>query len=132
MPRVVVLAVGYDPLLLETRSRVLQSAGYTVTSVRSLKQAVSQLLEGDFDLVVLCHSIPEGDRQRFASLIRRHTLRTPVVFVSATPGQLDSSADVTVENDPNDLVSGLREALRGHRERLDDQDSHEPPKSQVC
>lgn len=124
MPRVVVLAVGYDPLLLETRSRVLQSAGYTVTSVRSLKQAVSQFREGDFDLFVLCHSVPEEDRQRFVSLIRGHASRTPIVFVSAAPGQLDPSADVTVENDPNDLVSGLREVLRGHRERLDDQDSH--------
>lgn len=129
MPRVVVLVVGYDPLLLETRSRVLQSAGYAVTSVRSVKKAVSQFLEGDFDLVVLCHSIPEGDRQRFASLIRGRSSRTPVVFVSAAPGQLDPSADVTVENDPNDLVSGLREVLRGHREQFDDQGNHQPPKS---
>lgn len=34
MVRVVVLAVSYDPLILETHRQVLQSASYTVTSVR--------------------------------------------------------------------------------------------------
>jgi hypothetical protein len=30
MPHTLVLAVGRDPVLLETRSQVLQAAGYTV------------------------------------------------------------------------------------------------------
>jgi DNA-binding response OmpR family regulator len=131
MRGVVVLAIGYDPVLLETRSQVLRSAGYTVVSARSLKQAIPQFLEGDFDLVVLCHSIPEEDRQRFMNLIRRHTSRTPVVFISSGFGQLDRSADVTLENDPDDLVAGLREVLSRNRERVNDRNGQGPQRPQV-
>lgn len=119
MPRVVVLAVGYDPLLLDTRSRVLQNAGYTVVSARSLRQALTQFHEGDFDLVVLCHSIPEEDRRQFACLIREHSSCTPIVFVSSGLGQYDRTADLTTENNPDDFISALREILSRSRERLD-------------
>lgn len=124
MPYVIILAVGYDPLVLETRSRVLQSAGYLVTSVLSSKQAIAQFLEGDFDLVVLCHSIPEKERQRLVSVIREHSSRTPIIFISSGLGQRDPSADVTIESDPKDLLSGLRAVLHEYRERLDERDSY--------
>lgn len=48
MPRVVVLAVGYDPVLLETRSQVLEGAGYTVVVIRSLKRAGHRVSRGRF------------------------------------------------------------------------------------
>jgi hypothetical protein len=38
MPHTLVLAVGRDPVLLETRSQVLQAAGYTVIPELSLKK----------------------------------------------------------------------------------------------
>ena len=117
MPCTVVLAVGYNPLLLETRSQVLRSAGYTVVSVCSLKEAISRFLQGDFDLVVLCHSIPAHERERLAHIVREHTPRTPVIFVSPGFPQHDPFADVTIENDPNDLVTGLHEALRSNGEK---------------
>jgi len=53
-----ILAVGQDNLLLNTRSSILRTAGYVVESVMSLTQALNQFLTGDFDLVLLCHSIP--------------------------------------------------------------------------
>ena len=127
MPRVVVLAVGYDPVLLKTRGQVLQSEGYTVVSVRSLKRAITQFAEGDFDLVVLCHSIPQEDRQRLAYLIRGHSSRTPIVFVSSGLCQYEPSADLTTENNPDDLLSDLREVLRKNRE-MDDREATSTPK----
>jgi CheY-like chemotaxis protein len=130
MPRVVVLAVGYDPVLLETRSQVLEGAGYTVVVIRSLKRAVTEFLEGDFDLIVLCHSIPQDDRQRFADLIRGHSPRTPIAFVSSSLGQYDASADLTIESNPTDLLSGLRELLSRNQKRLHDRDTR-PQKSQA-
>lgn len=80
MPHTLVLAVGRDSVLLETRSQVLQAAGYTVIPERSLKKAVARFREGDFDLVLLCHSIPAQDRERLTLLLREHTSRTPHCF----------------------------------------------------
>ena len=111
MPHTLVLAVGRDSVLLETRCQVLQAAGYTVVPERSLKKAVARFREGDFDLVLLCHSIPAQDRERLTRLLREHTSRTPIVSVSCSLSGLDSFADATIGNDPRELILGLRELL---------------------
>jgi DNA-binding response OmpR family regulator len=111
MPHTVVLAVGRDPVLLETRSQVLQAAGYTVIPERSLKKAVARFREEDFDLVLLCHTIPAQDRERLTQLLREHTSRTPIVSISCSVSGLDSFADATLGNEPEELLLGLRELL---------------------
>ena len=63
MSLTIVLSIGFDPSLLETRSLVLQSAGYMVESASSLKEAVNRFQSGDFDLVLLCRSVPRKDRR---------------------------------------------------------------------
>ncbi len=124
MASTIVLAVGLDPVLLVTRSQVLQTAGYTVISVCSLTEAITRFVQGDFDLVLLCHSIPAQDRERLASLIREHTSLTPIIFVSPNFFERERLADATIENDPNNLVTGLREVLRSSGERLNAEDGH--------
>jgi hypothetical protein len=61
MPPVVILSVGLDPVLLETRGKVL---------------------------AVLCHSIPAEDPKRFAYLIHQRSPRTPIVFVASGVGSI--------------------------------------------
>ncbi len=73
MPNIVILSVGYDPLLSNTRGRVLGTGGYTVVPAVSLQLAVSEFLQRDFDLVILCHSIPIGDRECLAYLFRERS-----------------------------------------------------------
>ena len=120
MPHTLVLAVGRDSVLLETRSQVLQAAGYTVIPERSLKKAVARFRDGDFDLVLLCHSIPAQDRERLTRLLREHTSRAPIVSVSCSVSALDSFADATIGNDPKELILGLRELLVEKRPTLQD------------
>jgi DNA-binding response OmpR family regulator len=104
-------------VLLETRSQVLQAAGYTVISELSLKKAVARFREGDFDLVLLCHLIPGKDREALNRLLREHTSRTPIVSVSASLCDWDSFADATIGNDPRELLAGLLDLLRGQQRR---------------
>jgi CheY-like chemotaxis protein len=111
MPHTLVLAVGHDPVLLETRSQVLQGAGYTVVPELSLKKAVAMFRDGDFDVVLLCHSIPCVDRERLVRSIREHTSRTPIVSIATTLGQRDLLADATIDSDPGELLNGLHDVL---------------------
>lgn len=120
MPHVMVLAIGRDPVLLQTRSQVLEAAGYTVVSELSLKNAVAKYTEGDFDLVLLCHSIPAKDRELLTQLLRQHTLRTPIVTIAAALCGLDSFTDATIGNDPKELLAGLRELLVKKTQALPD------------
>jgi len=111
MQLTLVLSVGLEALLLNARNLVLQSAGYIVVSATSIKEAFTLFGNGDFDLVVLCHSIPVKDRDRLIGLIRTSGSRTPVVSVSGKNGECDAFADVTIEDSPNKLLAGIGDLL---------------------
>lgn len=111
MALTLVLSIGLDSELLSTRNLVLQSAGYTVVAAISLKEAVDRFRDGDFDTVLLCHSVPAKEKDRLTSWIRASGSRIPVVSVSGGPCQCDTLTDATVESNPTSLLKGMREAL---------------------
>ena len=81
----VALAVGLDSSLVAGQSSAWQSAGHSVTLVKSIGEAIVHLREGDFDLVLLGHSIPTDSRERFTFLIRESGSRTPVISLTDPP-----------------------------------------------
>lgn len=105
-----ILSIGLDPDLMVTRSLVLQSAGYLVVTAFSIKEAVCRFQEGDFDLILLCHSIPTTDRNRLTAWIRASGSRIPIVSAPRRLYQDDVFVGVTVENDPAALLRVIEEA----------------------
>ena len=124
MAHPVVLMVGHDRVLAVTRSQVLRSAGYIVVTAFTPRQAIDEFVRGDFDLVLLCHSIAGDAREQLVTALREHTSRTPIVSVASFDGHFDGFADATVENDPHLLVNTLREVL--HRGRNNSGGRQEP------
>jgi DNA-binding response OmpR family regulator len=49
---------------------ILQSPVYIVATAESMGEAFHLFLSGDFDLVVLCHTIPEKGRDGLTCMIR--------------------------------------------------------------
>jgi CheY-like chemotaxis protein len=117
MSLTIILSVGFDPDLSGPRNVVLQSEGHVVISASSLNEAVSLFRGGDFDLVVLCHSMPEIDRNRFTCLIRASGSRTPVVSVSGKSCHCDPFADATLEDGPNKFLAGIQDVMRKQTRR---------------
>ena len=111
MHHIVALTVGRDPLLLETRSQVLRSAGYTVVSELSIEKAFKDFRTGDFDIVILCHSISVRNREALANAIRSHSPNTPVIVVAARLSAIDRFADATIPNDPVILLQEIPKIL---------------------
>ncbi len=111
MPLTVVLAVDFDSSLLATKSPVWESAGYVVTAAGSIAEAGARFQDGDFDLVLLGHSIPVESRKRFTSLIRATGSKIPVVYVSQSPSDRDLYADATIRDEPIGLLRGIREIM---------------------
>lgn len=111
MPHFVALAVGRDPLLLETRSQVLRSDGYTVVTALSSNEALQQFRSGDFDLVILCHSIPILERERLADAMHAHSPNTPVLMVSRTSNEQQLGGDASVASDPEQLLRDIPSVL---------------------
>jgi len=111
MAHVVALAVGRDPVLLETRGQILRNSGYTVVSAFSVEQALQSFASGDFDIVILCHSIPVRDRERLTYAIHRHSPNTPVVVVTARVSAIDRFVDAMIENEPEILLQEIPRIL---------------------
>ena len=108
---IVALAVGRDAVLLETRGQVLRNAGYTVVSALSVEQALQSFASGDFDIVIVCHSIPVRDRERLTYAIHRHGPNTPVVVVTARVSAIDRFVDAMIENEPEILLQEIPRIL---------------------
>jgi CheY-like chemotaxis protein len=112
MPLTFILAVSHEPVLLESRSSILRSAGYAVAQVLSIGQAIELLGSSFFDLVLLGHSIPAQDRDYLTRLIRASGLLTPVVTVAPLTDPVPyEAADLIVECSPEMLLGGVREIL---------------------
>lgn len=78
----VILSAGRDSDLLKKRNSALAAMGYKVATAFDPGEIVDKLLNGDFDLVLLCHSMPADDRHRLAHIVSRYTPSTPVVLIS--------------------------------------------------
>lgn len=128
MPLTLVLSVGMDSALLGVRKLLLQSAGYTVVSAVSISAAVERFLASDFDLVILCYSIPARDRDRLTCLIRASGSLTPVISVAGVeqnPLGSDNFASATVESQPLKLLAGIKDVLaQTHRRQTDYANPH--------
>jgi DNA-binding response OmpR family regulator len=111
VPLRVILSVGRDFALLETRDAILRASGYIVESEPSVKQAINRFRAGDYDLVLLCHSIASQDRDHLACSIRASGSRIPITLISRNPGQDAGFADVSIGCEPRTFLYGIRQLL---------------------
>ena len=112
MPVKHILAIGREPALLEYRSQILRRAGHIVESELSLERAIQRYKCGEFDLVLLCHTIPVQERDRLISSIQAVGSLTLVVAVAPPGSQAPFAADdVTFEGRPEEFPSGIQSAF---------------------
>lgn len=112
MPTIVILAVCLDPSFPAAQGAIWRSASFIFLAANSVKEAIVHFKAGDFDLVLLGHSIPVDARERLTFLIRSTGSQVPVVSVAGSPGHHDSFADATIEQDSSELLTGLGELLK--------------------
>ncbi len=115
MSQTLVLSVGSDPFILDARDFILRSAGYIVVSAMSIEEAVHLFRDGDFDVIVLCHSLPMKDCERLTCLIRASGSQIPILSVSsgAAAGR-NAFADATLDRAPGSFLRSLEEMMSRH------------------
>ena len=102
-----ILSAGRDLNLLKRRNAALTAAGYTVVTAVNSPDVVNKLFAGDFDLVVLCHTLGEQQQQRVAHIINGYTPSTPVIALSQVE-ERDCAGD------PNPGILAIKSALARH------------------
>jgi len=110
-----VLVVSYDKSALATRQKLLNQAGYKVTSALGLPKALDWCRKGRFDLIVMGHTIPRQDKQVLIEEARRFS-NVPVLSIrqhgDARLGEADYSVD-SLEGGTA-LVTAVHAVLAAH------------------
>jgi DNA-binding response OmpR family regulator len=120
MPQGLVLSIGLDVGILDTREMLLRSAGYSVVSAISIKEAVYLFKDGEFDVIVLCHTLSIKDCERLTGAVRASGSRIPIVCVSETAfDNRNSFADETLDKNPAAFLTAIEDVLRNHAHRSD-------------
>jgi hypothetical protein len=68
-----ILTYGYDAVLLDTRSLLLDQAGYHAESVATPEEFEAAIAArgSDFDLLILCHTVPEQEQEVISASVER-------------------------------------------------------------
>jgi DNA-binding response OmpR family regulator len=118
VPQALVLSVGSDVRVLDSRELILRSAGYSVVSALSVKEAAFLFKDGDFDVIVLCHSLPKRDCERLTGTLRATGSRIPIVCVSCNESDdLPSFADAALDKNPAAFLHAIEDLLRDHGQK---------------
>jgi DNA-binding response OmpR family regulator len=112
--QVLILSVGLDATLLVTRTQIMRGVGYFVEQTTSIAKAFRRFCDGDFDFIVVCHSLPMKARNEFIGRIKARKPSAKVIFVST--GQDPDAVDGVVHsmNGPQALLGSISALL--HRE----------------
>lgn len=112
-----ILLVDDEPAILQTLRILLASAGYTVETAWSSKEAWDLLNQSGFDLVVTDFNMPGMKGDELAARIKDHWPEMPVILLTASAEILRASGralpgvDVLLGK-PFDLTEFRREIAR--------------------
>ncbi|MGA2651253.1 MAG: hypothetical protein ABSF28_12050 [Terracidiphilus sp.] len=107
----VVLAVGVDSWMLAANRTEWRSAGFIVLPATTMREAFEHFQAGDFDLILLGHSLPVESKERLTFLVRSAGSSTPVLSISNSSSDYHPFASATVGNDSNSLLQCMGELL---------------------
>lgn len=107
-----ILSVSYDQALLSTRHMLLQQAGYEVTSACGFHEALESCKKGEFDLVLIGHSIPRKDKLSLIH-VTRMVSQAPVLSILRPTSSALPEADYAVKSEegPQALLIAVQQAL---------------------
>lgn len=111
MVRGVILYAGREPGLVQSRRMVLEQAGYVVDLCDNNEECVRKFLEGDYDLVMLCNSLRDGERERLYSLVHRFSARTPVVRICGLPEETRQAPARACTGEPQVILDTVAAVL---------------------
>lgn len=75
---------------------------------RSIDETIEWLSETDFDLVLLCHSIPVQDRDRLIKAVRSTYPQIPIYLVASASNVSEAGlVDGILSSRPRDLLKAL-------------------------
>lgn len=91
-----ILSISYNSSLLRTRQFVLESRGHKVTSALGFIAAIEHCKTADYDLAIIGHSIPDGDKEQMIKELR-NVCSAPVLALTKPNEEPLKIADYNVD-----------------------------------
>lgn len=108
-----ILSISYDATLLMTRQHLLEQQGYSVTSAEGFTEAMEFCQGGDYDLVVIGHSIPHKDKEAIFKRVQQ-TCAAPVIALSrGTEPPLKGAVDTVDPMNPVKFLEAVERISAG-------------------
>lgn len=107
----IILSAGRDAQIALKRSEALQSFGYHTVTASTASEVIHKLFNGDFDVVILCNSLPDAERRKLAGIVKSYSPSTPVIIVADIPGAQYDYGTQTASGAPADLVDAIEKAF---------------------
>ena len=104
------LSVGYDPVLMQTRSLLLRQAGFTVDEAYNLHGAFARLKSDSIDAVLLCHTVPQDEQRSFIAAARQLRRLLPIICIEGKDHYAQRKSCVSVGSDPAQLLEAIKSA----------------------
>ncbi len=106
---IVILDAGRDPHHSRKRDQALSAAGYKVVTAHNSPDIINNLFEGDFDVVILCNSLPNDERRRLAGIIKSYSPSTPVIVLADTANSAEYDyGTLTSNSSPDWILAAIR------------------------
>ncbi len=97
-----ILIYGRDPMLLETRQRILEHEGYSVLTADPPSRGIEVMASSKIDLLILCHSLSTDECHGILSVLQdRQPQAKSLSLVAARSGCRDQ------------LLSEVLDAMQG-------------------
>ena len=105
-----ILSISFDTELLLTRQLLLEHSGYDVISAADYQEAV-ECGKGNFDLVVLGHSIPQPVKRNLIAELRKGGCDAPVLGLLRPDDFPIAEVTRSIQADPALLLAAVSEML---------------------
>jgi Response regulator containing CheY-like receiver, AAA-type ATPase, and DNA-binding domains len=130
-----IVLVGEDSSLLATRAEVLKRTGASIACC-SGNQAKAMLEEETFDIVVLCHSLPDSVSTELIGYVHRRWPEAKILMVVTERFTYRATGvEVTSSTDPGrliELTQQLLESLPNHRLHLAEWERKTDPNCKIA
>ena len=100
-----VLVYGSDPVLLETRAKVIQTRGFSTCEAASEAELIERMKAARCKVVVLCHTLSESEAARAAQLARQEIPHIKIIAMAHHSEAFDESLGGFTN--PHDLLAAL-------------------------
>ena len=109
------LQIGNDPLLMQSRTGLLTTAGLQVLNLTGLAEALDGIRSDAWDVAILCHTLGSADRATVIAALRRRNPGAPILLIgrrSYTPAAEANGLDLVLSANPAKMIAALRDVLK--------------------